>query len=312
MKRQICILEVLVGAMFAVLFVPASVTAQTPVNSCGQPLSTSGEYVLSGDLDCTGTFADGIDITGSNITFHLAGHKIVSTDCDLSKDINGIFVHGGLSNVRVEGGTVQGFNDGIVLSSSHSRVDAMAVTKACLFGIAVQGSGNQVDTSVVTLSGEDGIGIGPSGGNRIVSNDVSNNVRLGVEISNFSNNNVVENNVINKNGIVANEQGGIAIFNGSGNLLQNNALNNNFSGIEIESPGNTANGNRVSGSLDTGIFITNGSPSVVKRNVVFGSTLVDMLDDQVACGTDTWSGNNFQTDLVADIPDGGPKKGCLR
>jgi parallel beta-helix repeat protein len=295
----------------ALLFTVSLASAQNPVDHCGQSLYQSGEYILTTDLDCSGTITTGIDITASNVTFHLAGHEIASTDCDLSKDVNGIFVHGGLSGVRIEGGTVHGFNDGIVLSSSASSVSAMKVTKACLFGIVVQGSGNQVDTSVVTLSGLDGIGIGPSGGNHIVSNDVSNNVRVGVEISNISNDNVVERNIINSNGIVAHEQGGIAIFNGMGNRLLNNALNNNFEGIEIESPGNTAIGNRVSGSLDTGIFILGGSPSVVRGNSVFGSTLVDMLDDQAACGTDTWRGNDFQTDLVHDVPDGGPKKGCL-
>jgi len=308
-------LKCIVSLCFAVAVFSLSASpahALNDVTACGQTLSTSGEYVLLTDLDCSGTLANGIVITASNVVFHLAGHTIASSDCDFSKEVYGIFVHGALSGIRIEGGTVRGFTDGIVLSSSQSRVSAMTVTQACLFGIAVQGSANQVDTSVVTLSRLDGIGIGPGGSNLITSNDVSDNFRVGVEISNSGSNNVVQSNIINNNGIVDHEQGGVAIFGGQGNRILNNALNNNFQGIEIESPGNTAIGNRVSGSVDTGIFIINGSPSVVKHNIVFGSGLVDMLDDYAACGADIWRGNNFQTDLVHDIPDGGPKNGCLR
>jgi parallel beta-helix repeat protein len=71
--------------------------------------------------------------------------------------------------------------------------------------------------------------------------------------------------------------------------------------------------NVVSGSRDAGIWITaNGSGSKVLHNTVFGSVLVDMLDDQPECDSNTWMGDNFVTDLVADVPDGGPGVGCLQ
>jgi hypothetical protein len=304
---------ILIGLAATLLLHATPAIAQTNVSTCGQTLAVPGQYILTADLDCTGTHASGINVTASKVVFHLAGHTIASTDCDMDREVYGIFVHGGLSHVRIDGGTVRGFTDGVVLSSSSSRVSGMTVTGACLFGIAVTGSGNEVDTSVVSLTRFDGIGIGSGGGNRIVSNDISDNFRVGVDISNFSNNNFVGNNIINRNGVVDHEQGGVAIFNGTGNVVANNSLNNNFSGIEIESPGNTAIGNTVSGSLDTGIFIpTFGSPSIVKSNTVFGSVLVDMLDDHAACDSNTWRNNKFQTDLVNDVPDGGPKVGCLR
>jgi parallel beta-helix repeat protein len=294
------------------LMAASSARALTPVTTCGQTLAAPGQYVLTADLDCSGTHASGIDITASTVVFHLAGHTIASTDCDMDQEVYGIFVHGGLLGVRIDGGTVRGFTDGIVLSSSSSLVRGMTVTGACLFGIAVQGTGNQIDTSVVSLTRNDGIAIGPSGGNRIVSNDVSDNFRVGVEMSNSTEDNFVANNIINRNGLVDGEQGGVAIFGGKGNVVTNNSLNNNFEGIEIESPGNTATGNTVSGSVDTGIFIINGSPSIVRRNTVFGSGFVDMLDEKAACDSNTWRNNDFQTDLVNDVPDGGPKVGCLR
>ena len=288
--------------------------AMTKVTACGQTLSAAGQYVLASDLDCSGSLASGITISASNVILHLAGHTLSSTDCDATRGIEGIAVDTGISGVQIEGGTVKGFNDGISLYSSSSRVSAMTVTNACFFGLAVSGTNNQVDTSVVTLSGMDGIGIGAATGIRIISNDISGNNRVGVDISNFSNNNLVQNNVINRNGIVDGQQGGVAIFNGTGNAVSNNAINNNFNGIEIESAGNVVTGNHVGGSVSAGIFVTTaGVPATIENNKVLGS-VVDMSDDSATCasGADIWKGNTFQTDLAGGVSDGGPGKGCIR
>ena len=305
-----CFTSTLFGLAVLLLLAVSPARALTPVTACGQTLDVpGGAYILTVDLDCSGTLANGINIAASNVFFHLAGHTISSTDCDASKGIGGIVAPGGISGVRIDGGTVKGFNDGIVLYSASSRMSGMTVTNACIFGIAVSGQNNRVDTSVVTLSGLDGIGIGAASGIYIVSNHISGNARVGVDISNFSNNNFVVNNIINRNGILDGEQGGVAIFNGTNNLVANNALNNNFNGIEIESAGNLVRGNTVSGS-HTGIFITPvGSPSTVKYNTVLGS-ITDMSDD--TCGVNTWRNNTFQTDLVAGVSDGGPGTGCIR
>jgi parallel beta-helix repeat protein len=297
-------------AAIALVAVP-SARAMTPVTTCGQTLSSSGEYILSGNLNCSGSFADGVDITANNVIFHLAGHTISSTDCDGTKAIEGIAVLG-VSGVKVEGGTVQGFNDGVYLGATHARVTGMTVTGACFFGIPISGQGNQVDTSVVTLSGVDGVGIGAATETLIVGNDISGNARLGIDIANNSNNNVIKSNIINNNGLISG-QGGIAIFYGVNNLIENNVLNNNLNGIELESPGNTARGNTVNGSLGDGIFVlAAASPSRVLKNTVLGSNFVDLSDDSATCSGDTWKGNTFQTDLAGGNPDGGPKVGCIR
>jgi len=303
----------LVGLVAMVLLAASPAHALNHVTVCGQNLNLAGQYVLDNDLDCSGTLASGVDITASNVVLDLAGHTIASTDCDLTKDMGGIFVHGGLSGVKIDGGRVQGFNDGIVINLSTSQVSGMTVTGACVFGIAISGPNNRVDTSVVSLSGADGIGIGSASGTHIVFNDISDNARVGVDISNFSNGNFVENNIINRNGIGAGEQGGVAIFNGTNNLVANNAVNNNFNGIEVESPGNTVRNNTVNGSVSTGIFITtNGAPSTVKLNTVLGNAFVDMSDESSACNGDVWRKNTFQTDLAGAASDGGPEKGCIK
>jgi Right handed beta helix region len=291
-----------------------ALTPLIPVTTCGQTLSAAGGYVLTVNLDCSGTFTNGINITASNVVFHLAGHTISSTDCDGTKVIEGIMVSGGVSGVRIDGGTVKGFNDGVgLLFSNNARVSGMTVTNACSSGVAISGQNNRVDTSVVTLS-FGGIGIGAANGTHIVSNDISGNVEVGVEISNLAHDNFVQNNIINNNGIV-DKLGGVVIFSGAGtnNLVANNTLNNNFDGVDILAPGNVARDNSVNGSVGNGIFISfSGSPSTVKLNTVLGSGIADMNDDSPTCAGNTWRKNIFQTDLAGNVSDGGPGVGCIR
>jgi hypothetical protein len=303
----------LFGLAAGLLLAAVPARALTPVTACGQLLDVPGRaYILAADLDCSGTLANGVNVTASNVVFHLAGHSLSSTDCDATKGIQGIFVSLAISGVRIDGGTVRGFNDGIGLNSSNSRVSAMTVTNACFFGIALQSQNNQVDTSVVTLSGLDGIALQVATGTVITANDISRNLRLGVDISNNSNNNFVTSNIINGNG-TSGEQGGVGIFFGTNNVVANNALDNNFNGIEIESPGNFVLTNQVNGSSSTGIFITTlGTPSTVKQNTVLGSVITDLNDNNANCDTDIWRKNTFQTDLVAGASDGGPGTGCIR
>ena len=184
--------------------------AFTSVTGCGQTLSAPGEYILATDLRCDGTVANGVVISANDVHFHLAGHTIASTDCDGTKAISGISAEGGVSGVKIDGGTVRGFNDGIALAASSSRITGMTVTGACFFGIALSGTDNQLDNSTVTLSGLDGIGIGAATRTQVRNNDISDNARVGVDISNFSNASVIEHNIINRNGIRDGEQGGIA------------------------------------------------------------------------------------------------------
>lgn len=316
-------LVILIG--LGAVLLPGTVSAQTPTpvspaDGCGQTLSVPGEYVLTGDLPCTGA-VNGVRISSSGVTFHLAGHTISNATCDDSQTFAGIFVDGGTSNVEIEGGTVQGFNDGIVLSSSHSRVRGMTVQNACAVGILVQGVNNRVLTNVVTRSGSDGIILSPATGAIIAANYCTGNKRAGVALSDFADNNLIVKNILNGNG-GSGEGHGVAVFNGTRNVIRNNAANYNDFGIRIASavnPGgrpalrNQVFENTVSGNSRVGIWIQDeGSPSVIKLNRVLGSGDADMLDDSTGCGANTWRRNTFRTDLVAGLPDGGPSAGCIR
>lgn len=309
-------LSMVLSLAAALLFVagPASAQRQHQVIHCGQTLDQAAtEYVLASDLDCSGSLADGIVIAASGVTLHLGNHTLSSTDCDLSREIYGIFVPGNVSNVKIDGGTVRGFVDGVVLSSSKSRVSAMTVTGACVFGIAVQNDSNTVTTSRVTHNGDDGIGLQVATNTQITANDISDNTGFGVGLANNSHDNSIVNNILSRNAA-----GGIDIEAGDNNnnysnTVANNALDGNFSGIVLENPGNVVHDNTIRGSLDTGIWVkSSGAPSKIIHNTVLGSVLADMTDESPGCGGNKWRRDFFDTDLVNGVPDGGMDVGCLR
>jgi parallel beta-helix repeat protein len=299
-------------------------TAPTLVTTCGQVLDQPGEYVLTTNLDCSGGAGDynGVTITASDVNFHLAGHTIASSDCDTNRNISGIAVVGGLTNVKIDGGAVIGFNDGIVLSSSFSHVKGMTVQNACVFGILVSGSNNVVETNSVTGSGADGIMLSPATKATISSNYCSGNKRAGIALSDFAYDNTIEKNVLNHNGGTG-EGAGVVVFNGTKTVIRYNTANHNdFAGIRIASAPNvkseagpltTVIGNTVSGNANVGIWVQAGAPfSSVSANTAFGNGNTDMLDEVHLCGTNTWLSNLFQTDRTGSSPDGGAQAGCIR
>ena len=179
--------RVLLMILGLALVIAASQTARAQlisVKTCGETLGASGEYVLKNDLNCNSPTGDinAVLITASNVTFHLAGHTISSSVCDLNRTVIGIFVVGGTTNVKIDGGNVSGFNSGVQLSASNSTVRGMKITGACLFGIGVQSDGNHIETN--TLSGNStGVLLLNATNAHVRSNYLWNNVSAGAAIS---------------------------------------------------------------------------------------------------------------------------------
>ncbi len=299
------------------------VLALTPVNTCGQTLNAPGEYILEQDLVCVDAGGDinGVIITASHVVFHLAGHSISAVACDLTRNISGIFVQGGLTQVKIDGGKINGFNDGIVLASSDSRVHGMTVSNACAFGILAQGSNNLIDTNHVTTSG-DGVALVPSSHSRVKANTLSGNRRAGVAISDYADSNTIESNILTNNG-VSGEGYGVAVFNGHGNTIKHNAINQNDFGVRIGSAvyrdgtlglSNIVRENTLNNNAKTGIWLENtvGAPSKIRRNTVLGSGSVDMQDDADNCSGNAWQNNTFITDIVSGSDNGGSGIGCIQ
>jgi parallel beta-helix repeat protein len=313
-KRRKGYIAVMVVALVSAQLAAAPVLKPLdPADGCGQTLETPGHYVLTGDLMCAGP-QSGIYINASNVVLHLAGHTISNATCDDIADIVGIFVLGGLTRVEIEGGTISGFNDGVILSSSNSRVSGMTVTGACFFGILGGGDRNKIENNAVRASGY-GVALAPATNTLIKGNDFSGNVSGVVISDNGADNNVVEYNVINNNLPDTNGNGGygVLVANGTGNTIRYNAVNDNAAGITLGFPGNLATFNTVSGSTETGITITvDGAASAVRRNTVLGSAFADLVDESGGCDGNTWYRNLFQTDLVLGVPDGGANAGCIK
>ena len=66
-------------------------------------------------------------------------------------------------------------------------------------------------------------------GTTISANYISGNTRNGVTISDFSDANAVDQNIIHDNGQA--EGYGVAIYNGTGNTIRANALTRNVNGV---------------------------------------------------------------------------------
>jgi hypothetical protein len=279
-----------------------------PALGCGQTLDFPNRtYILGGDLWCPEP-GDGVVIAASGVTFHLAGHTIASPVCDTSQFVSGIVIDPAAVNVRVEGGTVSGFNDGLLLYGTRNRVRGMTFTGACVWGIVVSGLALAVETSVITANGVDGIVLERATNARIASSFISGNGRAGVSLIAESNDNLVESNLLIGNG--QGEGYGVILFGGRQNKIRKNALRGNVNGISVLSPLNEVSENMVTRSADTGIFAADGQ-TTVSGNSVYASGLMDMSDPTPNCGSNTWTGNAFETDLAGGVPDGGPKVGCI-
>jgi parallel beta-helix repeat protein len=281
------------------LGVAAAQPASTPVTQCGQVLAAPGHYHLAQDLGpCPG---DGVLIAASNVRFTLAGHTLsgVSTQasCDLDNPQYGVSIATDARGVRVSGGTIRGFVDGIVHYGSRSRVTGMTVADNCLFGIVVSGTGNRVDTSRVTGS-DDGIALCEAQQAVVEANEVFGNFRYAVILScgDGSNQNRVVRNILHGNGLPAGDGGGVAIFNGSENRIVGNAVNGNWDGIWLSAAtGTVVRDNTVNGNLSIGIAVSGSSPgNTLRGNTAYGNALFDLSDDNPP-GVNTWLANLYGT-----------------
>lgn len=179
--------------------IPAPSQTFTEVTTCGQTLNAPGEYVLAGDLDCSGTHDHGVAITASNVVVHLAGHTLASTDCQPDLPISGIVVAQGLSGVEIEGGTIRGFNAGIALLASASLVQAMTLTDACVVGMQVAGgTGNSIRDNTLR-SNFDGIQLQAS--DTVVDGNTVTDHAVGIAISEAGATNQIRANTATGNSV---------------------------------------------------------------------------------------------------------------
>jgi nitrous oxidase accessory protein NosD len=169
----------------AALAAPPARAQSTAITACGQTIEQPGQYHLAADLGpCQG---HGVTIAASGVHLTLAGHTITGVSgpgaCDLDNPQSGVVLTPGSSDVKVSGGTITGFVDGLNVGGAHSRVTAMNVTGNCFFGMTVSGPSHRVDTSVVKANATDGIALCESQDAVVTANHVTDNGRYAVIVS---------------------------------------------------------------------------------------------------------------------------------
>ena len=322
-----------------VLHASAAVAAPTPVTTCGQVLSLSGDYELVGNLTCVGT---AILINGDNVRFNLAGFFLAGDGTGAGIEVSLV------SRVRIRNGTIRHFGNGIRLDTSNNvRVSEMVLVGNG-DGIQLHDSNNnrisnsQITTNVI------GVRIEGSDQNIVSDNTISNNVAdpavsvsAGVLVQNASTGNAISSNIVSANGSV-----GVTLQDSDNNLVENNTVSNTTAGGGVPSPGITVigsssakiRGNTVTGNLfgieigpglgtatdnvvvgnttngnSQGILVQNGATSnTIRMNTATGNGFVDLNDANSGCDANGWANNTFVTDFVAGLSDGGPGVGCIQ
>lgn len=259
MKRNV----LLVGVVMLVAAFPG-VSAATNGVSCGS--TVFDDVTLTHDLvDCTG---DGLIAGASGITINLGGHTIDG----VPSAAGGVRVPPGVSNVTILNGTITQFTEGVVLdTTTGNNVSRLTITETTRGINLANAWGNTIEKNHIAAAFLDGIRVnGASSDNNLVTqNVVSQSNFIGITVSDFADNNLVEKNHVHG------ARFGIALFVGA---QQNTVARNDVSGawetgIQVDASSNDTivARNQVSDS-GVGIFIkASVSRALVERNDIFAN-----------------------------------------
>ena len=241
----------------AATLVPAAGANGTDMR-CGATIRTDTK--LKDDLvDCPG---NGIVIGADNLTLDLNGHTVQGSGGGAGID-NGA----GHDGVRIEQGTVTGFDAGILLiGASGNRIQNLTISDNAGAGIAlVQSSRNRVEHNSASANGFDGIFLFDSSTRNVVKkNSTTGNGIAGIAVLEGSNDNRVEDNVAAGNGVDGIGLGGVA-----GNRIENNsAPGNGVVGIVLEvSNNNQVEKNVASGNGSFGFILSGSDANHLVKNM---------------------------------------------
>jgi parallel beta-helix repeat protein len=228
--------------------------------------------------------SDGVDVASSEGTT-VSGNRLVHNAWD------GMFVylspHTLIVGNDIEGNGNQGTelnsgSDGSVLVGNHASNNVSdglvvgAVSAARIEGNVLTGNGDtglfmfDLQNSRITANraGGNGAGINLDGGqngsagNRIVANDTSRNLFVGLVVGDAANNNTLIGNISNANQGPPGEGGGIVVFAATGNTVRANVASRNLDvGIAVfedqpgDSPGNVLASNVANSNGAHGITV---------------------------------------------------------
>ena len=213
--------------------------------SCGDTITT--DLTLTADLKkCAG---NGLLVIGDAITLDLGGHTIRGSGTGVGITVTG-------THIRIENGTVRGFQEGVHLSFIHGLDDSYTVVSGMTVtnngigilpwvpggsieyskvsanagdGIALRGGLLwTIKDSEISNNGGDGISLRTSGGATIERNSVTGNAGVGIHLVEFADQTAITDNLVARNHGV-----GIFVIDSTSQILRNTARNNGDTGILI-------------------------------------------------------------------------------
>lgn len=280
--------------------------------SCGQTIVASTTFDSN-----VGPCETGLTIGADNVVVDLNGFTLTG----LSNG-PGILVEGA-TGVTVRNGTVTGFDTGVSIEGgSANTVTGMSLLDnrgTGLYGEGVliyRSTANIVSNNRVRNNGQySGISVLNASQNLIENNQITGNdmspfntsgIRLENEGFSASNSNTVRGNLVQDSGL-----DGIQLFAGASDnrISRNTVLNSNRDGITAFAGAsrNIIEDNQVrfngAGPIPgNGIYIRAAAGNfpapannVIRRNVAFGNTVLDLRDGHPTCGTNVWTANQGAT-----------------
>jgi parallel beta-helix repeat protein len=266
----------LASAVAVVLVVPSSEATASHV-SCGDTIAA--DTTLDSSLvDCPN---NGIVIGADDITLDLNGHTIDGDDALVDPCPENEFCDFGVANdghdgVRITGGTVREFANGVVVfGARRNGLSDLATDNNVFAGILlVDSARNRVRGNFASRNAGPDSGVGivlfESHNNRIAHNTVVDNAELAVHLLRSDRNRIGQNRVRDH------REGGILVEGRANEVVRNRLVRDGIL-ISIFTTGGRAVGNLVArnhvrGSRRNGISVDPvPRGTVIRRNHVFGS-----------------------------------------
>ena len=296
------------------LALTGAVSAATPITG-PVTITVPGDYYLANNIIDS---AVGIIIAVPNVVLDGKGKTLDGVDGTSSVGIRIYNVGMTLFNVVVKNVVVTDWGNGVFLTDvKTSQLEKVTVSSNTGNGIVTQNSiRNTIKTCTATNNG--GVGIllyENSDSNTLTGNTVTANTFEGMRIRYSSNNDILNNKLLNNtnaginmegssfntvtgNTITGNKGDGLRVFESSGNIITKNTVKFNAQGIRVatDSIDNEITGNTVLNNSYNGVLLIDTS----NNNMVVGNTF-DMNSNSgiriVRSGENTVTGNYVRNNV---------------
>ena len=307
-----------------------------------------GGHIISGDGSAEGVFV----LRGANVSIHHGRVQNFETGIHLAfthdnklnnlivsqNALKGIYGEGAIGTTVTDNTASTNGDLGITFNSrAHGNtLSHNTANRNGTVGITLSDGcfANSVTTNTASQNGVVGIWLQRDAvTNTVSANTACDNNDCGIKLSGASGNTLSRNttdrnfagidlegdshgNKVVGNSGTANRGEGIRLITGPTlNTIQDNTVSECNRGIWLGNGG--ANRNTIQNNTATlnglGILVElHCTGNNLRGNTALTSRHIDLEDDNPGCASNTWSNNNFVTDLVARASDGGPGRGCIQ